>query len=87
MSGLAWGTVILGVAGAAGLGLALFGRTRLSRGFVSFVLALCGAGIGLGLGLVDGSGMPPQAIAAIVILALLTPLHVRVVLGPFGRNG
>jgi len=55
------------------------------------LLALCGAGIGLGAAAIErgGASRPyeAQAVASVVILALLTPLHARVVLGPFGRRG
>jgi hypothetical protein len=57
------------------------------------LLALCGAGIGLGAAAIERGGLNVdrpygvQGIAAILLLAVLTPLHARVVLGPFGRRG
>jgi hypothetical protein len=82
-----WGIALISVLGAAALLLAFFGRTRLSRDILIAGLALSGAGIGLGIGLVDGEGTQAQVVAASVVLAALTPLHVRVLLGPLGRKG
>jgi hypothetical protein len=86
MSELAVGVTLVSGAGAAALLLAFFGRNRLSRGFVFFVLALCGAGIGLGIGLVLGEETVPQLVAAVILLSVLTPFHARVVFGPFGQT-
>jgi hypothetical protein len=56
-------------------------------------LLLCGAGIGLGAASFErgwlGNGEYPygaQRVVAVVILAVLTPLHARVVLGPLGKK-
>ena len=48
------------------------------------VLALAGAGIGWGAMLIQPDPSAGEFAAAIVILGVLIPAHVRIVLGPFG---
>ena len=80
---------------SAGLALvvAFAGRTRLPAPLAFALLALCGAGIGWGAGGIERIGvsadLPAQGrqwLIATILLAILTPLHARVVLGPFGRR-
>ena len=51
------------------------------------VLAAAGAGVGWGGMLLRPSPSPGEVIAAVVLLAVLVPAHVRIVLGPFARPG
>lgn len=76
--------------------LAFVGRTRLPPAVMWVLLALCGAGIGFGAGALERvtfSGVlntteqGREWLGAILILAVLTPLHARVVFGPLGRKG
>ena len=93
---LALPIAILASSALAGLVLAVYGRTRVPRLSLILLLMLSGAGIGLGLagldfrtfeGILNTSDHVAQSVAAIAILAVLTPMHVRVVLGPLGRKG
>lgn len=88
---------LVAVSAAVALAIAFVGRTRLTASVAFLLLALCGAGIGLGAGAIEflsSRGYPREPGAeytqwaiATILLAVLTPLHVRVVLGPFGRRG
>jgi hypothetical protein len=79
------GLVVLGV--VVGLGVSFLLRTRFPAPAVVVLLAGAGAVIGWGGMLLqpDPSGL--QAAFAIASLAVLVPVHVRVVFGPFGRHG
>jgi len=81
---LGWAIVI--TAAAVAFAAALLYRTRLPFGVVAVVLTACGAAFGVGGALIEGESGPGQATAATVILAVLTPMHVHVVLGPLGRR-
>jgi hypothetical protein len=81
---LGWAVVVIAVAVA--FATALLYRTRLPFGVVAAVLTVCGAAFGVGGALIEGESGPGQAIAATVTLAVLTPMHVHVVLGPLGRR-
>jgi len=83
---------------ALGTGLVLFGavvalatsfalRTLLAAPAVVVLLVAAGAAIGWGGTLLqpDPSGL--EATLAIAALAVLVPVHVRVVFGPFGHRG
>jgi hypothetical protein len=51
---------------------------------VTGILVAAGAGIGWGAMLLQPDPSPGEFVAALAILAVLIPAHVRVVLGPFG---
>jgi hypothetical protein len=83
------GIVIAVSCAVAGLLLAFLGRTRLPAAVVVPLLAACGAGFAIAGTLFDPFEWQfnrGEIVAAVVLLAVLTPLHVRVVLGPFGRR-
>lgn len=64
-------------------------RTRIPASAVAVLLVTSGAGIGWG-GMSLQPGPPvSQTVFAVVALAVLVPVHVRVVFGPFGppRSG
>jgi uncharacterized membrane protein len=67
--------------------VAFLGRTRLPWPVVTVLLAIGGAGLGLGGMIIRGAASLPEVVAAIVLLAVLVPAHVRIVLGPFGPRG
>lgn len=73
-------------AGAASLGLAvaLLLRSRLPAVAVLVILAAAGAGIGWGGMLIQPDPSIGELVAAVGLLAILVPAHVRIVLGPFG---
>ena len=83
-------------AAVAILALAFLGRTRLPAAVVIPGLLLCGAALGLGVAWIEADYLPrypdtdaslgAQRFAAIAAIAVLTPLHARVVLGPLGRR-
>ena len=77
------------VAGAAAAALltAFFLRTRIPAGLVAAVLAVAGAGLGWGGMLLRPDPSVGEFVAAVVLLAVLVPAHVRIVLGPFGPRG
>lgn len=77
------------VAGSAveGVAVAFLGRTRLPWPVVTFLLAIAGAGLGLGGMMIRGAASLPEVVAAIVLLTVLVPAHVRIVLGRFGPRG
>ncbi len=88
MSGVHRGPGLALVTGAAGgiVLVAFAGRVRLPRAVVAALLAVLGALLAAGGAYVEGEGGPAQAVAAAVALAVLTPLHVRALLGPLGRS-
>ena len=59
-------------------------RTRLPAMVVALLLTVAGAGIGWGGMLLRPDPSPGEFVAAIVLLAVLVPAHVRIVLGRFG---
>ncbi|MCA1726207.1 MAG: hypothetical protein LC722_00675 [Actinobacteria bacterium] len=91
------GTMTVVAAGLATVALAFLGRTKLPRGVLVIALVACGAALGLGGAWIEADYLPrsvggdmglgPQRLTAVLLLAILTPLHVRVVLGPLGRRG
>ena len=72
------------VAAAVALATALLGRTRLPASAVTAVLAACGAAVGWGAMLLQDDPSTGELVAAVALLAILFPAHVRIVLGPFG---
>jgi hypothetical protein len=77
------------VAGSAALALltAFLLRTRLPVQVVTVVLAVTGAGLGWGGMLLRPDASVGEIVAAVVLLAVLVPAHVRIVLGRFGPRG
>ncbi|MGH2663972.1 MAG: hypothetical protein ACRDH8_14445 [Actinomycetota bacterium] len=73
---------------AASVAIALvtgfFLRTRAPAWLVTELLSLSGVGIGAGGMLYQTGPSIGEFAAAVVALAILVPLHVRLVLGPFG---
>jgi hypothetical protein len=65
---------------------AFFLRTRVPSPVVTLALAASGAGLGWGAMLLQTEPSSAEFVAAVLILALLVPVHVRVVFGPFGRR-
>ena len=74
------------VASAAAVGLitAFLLRARIAAPVVGAILALVGAAIGWGGMLLQPDPSVGEFVAAVVVLAVLVPAHVRIVLGPFG---
>lgn len=72
------------VAAAVALTVASVGRRRLPAVAVASALAACGVGIGWGGMLLQPDPSAGEFVAAVVLLAVLVPAHVRIVLGPFG---
>lgn len=68
----------------AAVATALFFRRRLAAPAVLVILALAGAGIGYGGMLLQPDPSAGELAAAVAMLAVLVPAHVRIVLGPFG---
>jgi hypothetical protein len=75
---------LLAVSAAVALVTAFLLRRRLPTPVVAAVLALAGAGLGWGAMQVQLDPAVGEVVAAMVILAVLVPMHVRIVLGPFG---
>jgi hypothetical protein len=76
------GLVVLGAVTALVMSFSF--RTVLPAPAVAALLAGAGAAIGWGGMLLQADPSGPQAGFAIIALALLVPVHVRVVFGPFG---
>lgn len=74
---------IAAFAATAGLVAAFFLRARAPAVLVTVVLAAAGGGIGWGGMLIQDDPSVGEFAAAVVMLAVLLPAHVRIVLGPF----
>ena len=73
------------VAAAAVALLAAFPlRTRLPAPLVAVTLAVAGGGLGWGGMILRPDPSVGEFVAAVVLLAVLVPAHVRIVLGRFG---
>jgi hypothetical protein len=59
-------------------------RTRLHGAVVAVILTAAGAGIGGGGMVVQRDPTTLELIVGVALMALLVPLHVRIVLGRFG---
>jgi hypothetical protein len=72
----------------ASAALALLGafvvRRRLPGRLVTAILAVAGAGLGYGVMLLQPDPSTGELVAAVFLLTVLVPAHVRIVLGPFG---
>ena len=62
-------------------------RTRLPASVVGVVLVVAGAGVGWGGILLQPGATVAEVILTVAIMALLVPVHVRIVLGRFGPAG
>jgi hypothetical protein len=62
-------------------------RTRLPAAVVGVVLVVVGAGVGWGGILLQPGATVAEVILTVAIMALLVPVHVRIVLGRFGPAG
>lgn len=80
------GTSIVVAAAVLALTAAFVLRPRLPAPLVAVLLGLSGAGIAWGGMLIRPDPSIGEVVAAVVMLALLAPAHVRIVLGPFGRR-
>ncbi|HYH28721.1 MAG TPA: hypothetical protein VEA19_08110 [Actinomycetota bacterium] len=78
------GTLVAGV--ATGLVTAVVLRTRLSRGLVIALLAASGAAVAWGGLLLQEDPSGVERVVAVATLAVLFPVHARIVFGPFGRR-
>lgn len=76
---------VVGGAAAAVLVLAFALRTRLPAAVEAILLTASFAALGWGGMLLRPDPPTPEVVLAVAAMALLGPLHVRVVLGPFGR--
>jgi hypothetical protein len=75
-------TVVLSAAVALLAAFAL--RSRLPAPLVTLVLVAAGAGLAWGAMLLQPDPSASEFVAAMLILAALVPVHVRILLGPFG---
>jgi hypothetical protein len=78
------GAWLVAVSATAAVGMALLLRRRLPAPAVLAILILAGAGIGWGGMLIQPHPSVGEFAAAVAMLAVLVPTHVRIVLGPFG---
>jgi hypothetical protein len=78
------GVVVIVASGVLGGVVALVLRTRLRAAASDALLALAGAGLGVGGLLVQGDATGASWVLAPAILAVLVPVHVRLL---FARGG
>lgn len=78
------GAVVVAVSAVIAVTTAFFLRPRLGSVPSVAILALAGAGIGYGAMLLQPDPSTGELAAAVALLAVLIPAHVRIVLGPFG---
>lgn len=78
------GAWLVAVSAAIALATALFLRRRVAPMVVAGILAVAGVGIGWGAMCLQDDPSGGEFVTAVVILAVLIPVHVRIVLGPFG---
>ena len=80
------GSLVLAVSWAVALVTAFLLRTRAPAPVAVALLAAAGAGLGWGGMLVQPAPSAGEFVAAVVLLAVLVPAHVRIVLGRFGTR-
>jgi len=78
------GAWLAAASAAVAIVTALLLRRRLAPPAVMVLLALAGAGLGWGGMLIQPDPSPVELVAAVAMLTVLVPAHVRIVLGPFG---
>ena len=78
------GAWIVAASVVSGAVLAFVLRNVVPAPVVAAGLAACGAGIAWGGMLVRDEPPIGEVVAAVVLLGALVPVHVRIVLGPFG---
>jgi hypothetical protein len=78
------GAWLASASSAVAVATAFLLRPRLAAGAVTLILAAAGAGIGWGGILLQADPSAGELVAAVAMLAVLVPAHVRIVLGPFG---
>lgn len=83
-NGLDQGAWLAAASAAIALVTVLLLHRRLPQGVVLVILALAGAGMGWGGMLIQPDPSVGEFVAAVLILATLIPVHVRLVLGPLG---
>ena len=71
---------------AVALAAAFILRVRLPSAVVALALAVAGVAVAAGGLLVQDEVQAYDWVVALPLMAALTPLHVRFVLGPLGRN-
>ncbi len=75
---------LVAVSAFVALSSAFLLRTRLHPTTVAVLLAAAGGALGWSVMLLQPEPSTGEVVAAVAILAILVPLHVRIVLGPFG---
>lgn len=78
------GTWIVAASAAVALITAFLLRRRIAPQAVALILAAAGGGIAWGAMCLQRDPSAGEFVAAVAMLAVLIPAHVRVVLGPFG---
>jgi hypothetical protein len=78
------GAGLIAASAAVGLAAAFLLRRRIPSLAVAGILMLAGAGVGWGGMLLQPDPSTGEFVAAVAMLAVLIPAHVRIVLGPFG---
>jgi len=86
MPGVEPGIILVALSGALMLVTAFGLRTRASATIGIALLALAGAGFAWGVMLLLPEPSTGEWIAAVALLAILTPGHARIVLGRFGPS-
>ena len=78
------GAWIVAASAAVALVTAFFLRRRIAPQAVAPILAVAGGGIAWGGMCLQRDPSAGEFVAAVAILVVLIPAHVRIVLGPFG---
>ena len=86
MPGVEPGVVLIALSGAFMLVTAFGLRTRAPALVGILLLALAGTGFGWGVMLLLPDPSAGEWVASVALLAVLTPAHVRIVLGRFGPS-
>jgi hypothetical protein len=80
------GAILISVSSAVMLVTALALRTRVPAAAGIALLSLAGGAFGWGVMLLQPDPSVGEWVAAVTILSVLTPAHVRIVLGRFGPS-
>jgi hypothetical protein len=81
------GTWIVAVSAVVAVVTGFVLRTRLPAAVVGVVLVVAGAGVGWGGILLQPDATVAEVILTLAVMALLVPVHVRIVLGRLGPAG